>query len=210
MYMLFDLVAGTSTGSLLATAIVLPNNNTAEYPDQKNKFFAEEAIKVYKDNGSVVFKKFTYSLTTLIIGIVGFALLGALIGYNIGVKLYTNPRHEDAMLSFHAYIKQRKDQCKGKDNNMDLLTQLKNSLILRLLDIDNGAYLQKVIETGNLDEIHGAEEQLTKSDFEYREKKGRKWIFMLAGIILFGLFGWWVVPKVQQLSHSSYDRSGFE
>jgi hypothetical protein len=68
-------------------------------------------------------------------------------------------------------------------------------LILRLLDIDNGSYLLKVIETGNLDEIHGAEEQLTKNDFEYREKKGKKWIFMLIGSILIGLFGWWIVPK---------------
>jgi hypothetical protein len=105
MFMLFDLVAGTSTGSLLATAIVLPNNNTAMYPEQKNKFFAEDAIRIYKENGSTVFKKFTYSLTTLILGITAFTALGALIGYNIGVALFSNPRHEEAMKSFHAYIK---------------------------------------------------------------------------------------------------------
>jgi hypothetical protein len=109
MWMLFDLVAGTSTGSLLATAIVLPNNNSAMYPEQKNKFFAEDAIRIYKDNGSTVFKKFTYSLTTLIIGIAAFTAIGALIGYKIGVKIYNKPRHEEAMKSFHAYIKQRKD-----------------------------------------------------------------------------------------------------
>ena len=37
---LFDLVAGTSTGSLLATALVIPNDNEATKKDQVNKFFA--------------------------------------------------------------------------------------------------------------------------------------------------------------------------
>jgi patatin-like phospholipase/acyl hydrolase len=42
---LFDLVAGTSTGSLLATALVIPNNNSLS--PQKNKFFADKVIEVY-------------------------------------------------------------------------------------------------------------------------------------------------------------------
>jgi patatin-like phospholipase/acyl hydrolase len=42
---LFDLVAGTSTGSLLTTAIVLPNNSTddAFKKRQRNMYFAENA-----------------------------------------------------------------------------------------------------------------------------------------------------------------------
>lgn len=37
---LFDLVAGTSTGSLLATALVIPNDDEATKATQVNKFFA--------------------------------------------------------------------------------------------------------------------------------------------------------------------------
>lgn len=44
---LFDMVAGTSTGSLLATSIVLPNNDTNS--PRINKFFAEDAIKIYTE-----------------------------------------------------------------------------------------------------------------------------------------------------------------
>jgi len=37
---LFQMVSGTSTGSLLTTAIVLPNNDTTKYGDRPNLFFA--------------------------------------------------------------------------------------------------------------------------------------------------------------------------
>jgi patatin-like phospholipase/acyl hydrolase len=36
----FDLVAGTSTGSLLATALVIPNDDNATNATQFNKYFA--------------------------------------------------------------------------------------------------------------------------------------------------------------------------
>jgi len=53
---IFDLVAGTSTGSLLATALVIPNNDTSS--KQPNKFFADRVIEVYQSEGTVVFTKY--------------------------------------------------------------------------------------------------------------------------------------------------------
>ena len=50
---IFDLVAGTSTGSLLATALVIPNDDATSI--QKNKFFADKVIEVYSDMGPRVF-----------------------------------------------------------------------------------------------------------------------------------------------------------
>jgi patatin-like phospholipase/acyl hydrolase len=45
---LFQMVSGTSTGSLLTTAIVLPAANDTT----KNKFWASDASNIYKLNGS--------------------------------------------------------------------------------------------------------------------------------------------------------------
>ena len=61
---LFDLVAGTSTGSLLTTAIVLPNNNTdiQNRTSQKNMYFADKAIEVYTQMNSQVFLIFQIPL----------------------------------------------------------------------------------------------------------------------------------------------------
>jgi patatin-like phospholipase/acyl hydrolase len=49
---LFDMVAGTSTGSLLATALVFPNNVTNGTP---NMYFAQDALDIYVNEAPVVF-----------------------------------------------------------------------------------------------------------------------------------------------------------
>jgi len=58
----FDLVAGTSTGSLLATAIVIPNDDAETNATQFNKYFAQKAIEVYTERAPQVFTKFEMSL----------------------------------------------------------------------------------------------------------------------------------------------------
>jgi patatin-like phospholipase/acyl hydrolase len=50
--LLFDLVAGTSTGSLLATAIVLPEKGS---DPPRNKYYAQDAIEIYSVYGTTVF-----------------------------------------------------------------------------------------------------------------------------------------------------------
>ena len=93
---LFDMVSGTSTGSLLATSIVLP------HPDdpKKNKFWAEDAIKIYTERGGDVFQTFGISNTARLLGTLIFALLGGALGYCIGIKIYTNTEHEDTIRAF--------------------------------------------------------------------------------------------------------------
>ena len=44
---LFDMVSGTSTGSLLATSLILPNPD--KNSTQINKFFASDALKIYTE-----------------------------------------------------------------------------------------------------------------------------------------------------------------
>jgi len=45
---------------------------------------------------------------------------------------------------------------------------------------------------------------------KYMEKKGRKWIVMIIGGVLFFFVGWMLMPYVFMLTKSSYDRSGIE
>jgi patatin-like phospholipase/acyl hydrolase len=56
---LFDMVSGTSTGSLLTTAIVMPNSNQTE---RKNMYFANDASDIYKKHGKQVFQTFEMPL----------------------------------------------------------------------------------------------------------------------------------------------------
>ena len=52
------MVSGTSTGSLLTTAIVIPSPDNPKI----NKFWAADASNIYKVNGSEVFKKFEFPI----------------------------------------------------------------------------------------------------------------------------------------------------
>lgn len=103
------MVSGTSTGSLLTTAVVLPN---PENPS-KNKFWAVNASDIYEKNGNQVFRTFQLPLWGRILGTIGFVIFGGLLGYCIGVRKYYNPEYEKTMTSFHNYIKERRKQVKS-------------------------------------------------------------------------------------------------
>lgn len=49
-----------------------------------------------------------------------------------------------------------------------------------------------------------------QEELRYREKKGRKWIALIIGAVLFGVIGFFLMPTIYQLTKSSYDRSGIE
>lgn len=80
MYKLFDLVAGTSTGSLLATTVVLPESKE----NRVNKYWADDAISIYVNNGTAVFKKYELSKITYSTCIIILIVVGAVLGYYIG------------------------------------------------------------------------------------------------------------------------------
>jgi patatin-like phospholipase/acyl hydrolase len=50
----FDMIAGTSTGGILTTLLLLPAN---EGDSKKGRYFASEAIDLYKKHGKAIFKK---------------------------------------------------------------------------------------------------------------------------------------------------------
>ena len=57
MSKIFDMVAGTSTGSLLSTALVIP----AVDDPSANRYYADDAAKIYTSKAGQVFTK--YKLT---------------------------------------------------------------------------------------------------------------------------------------------------
>jgi hypothetical protein len=68
--------------------------------------------------------------------------------------------------------------------------------------------LTEKIESGNYKELKSAEEKLFRWDMKYRERKGRKWLTMIAGMIICGVTCWFLVPYTVKLQHSLYNREG--
>ena len=104
------MVSGTSTGSLLTTAIVLPNNDTTS--TRKNKFFAVNATNIYKEGGKDVFRTFQQPMWVTIVGTLIFTAIFGLIGYAVGRCIFHNTEYEKTMASFYSYIEERKNKMK--------------------------------------------------------------------------------------------------
>jgi hypothetical protein len=64
--------------------------------------------------------------------------------------------------------------------------------------------------SGDKKDLQDAEKVLFEKDLEYREKTGRKYISMLLGLFLMAPAGWFLMPFVQMLTNSLYDRTGLE
>ena len=47
---LFDMIAGSETGAIIATTLVLPNKDAATMEDQPNLYFATKSQKFFSDN----------------------------------------------------------------------------------------------------------------------------------------------------------------
>ena len=70
---LFDMTAGTSTGSILAAGLAYTNTT-----DNNPTFFAQELIEIYSTKGDIIFTAKTFPS---ILKIFLFILIVALVGY---------------------------------------------------------------------------------------------------------------------------------
>jgi hypothetical protein len=104
---LFDLLAGTSTGSIIASSLVMPNANGT------NMYYAQDVIDVFKNEGRIVFTETTVSTSSLWWGTILTGLVGAVAGYFLGLYIYTNHELEHIIKEFREYVKKRKQVVKG-------------------------------------------------------------------------------------------------
>lgn len=209
---LFDLVAGTSTGSLLATALVIPNDDPKTKDTQVNKFFAQKAIEVYTEMAPVVFTKFQMSTSFRVIGLSCFTVFGLLVGFYTGIRVYHNRQFEENIKVLKMMVKTRKRSIKGKDHGekKSLQDAVAKSLQQQVMQDKESELLKNQIEDGSLSVVQDAEDKIFNEEMKYNEKKGRKWIVMLVGGVIGFIVGWLLVPLIFSLTKSSYDRSGIE
>ncbi|CDW84799.1 patatin [Stylonychia lemnae] len=205
---LFDLVAGTSTGSLLATALVIPNDDPLTNDTVINKFWAQKAIEVYTIRAPQVFTKFQMSFKFRIIGVLIITTIGLFVGFLVGRKMYVNAQFEESIKALKQLVKSRKQSIKGKENKN--LTELVAKSIQNKFVEDDQKELLGEIQTGSLSTVEDAEDKIFNEEMKYMEKKGRKWIVMIVGGFVFAVLGWVLMPYIFMLTKSSYDRSGIE
>jgi len=50
MHEIFDFITGSETGAIIASTLLIPNNNTETAAVQKNMYFASTATQWFRDN----------------------------------------------------------------------------------------------------------------------------------------------------------------
>lgn len=123
---LFDMVAGTSTGGLLTSALVAPSKE-----DPTDAYYSDTLLGLFEDSGPEIFKKQSINSGLLSIMIVTFIMIGGVLGYKIGKKTFANPKVEDTIYKMKKYIRQLKKSVKRSDTTADS-ENTNNTLMSRL------------------------------------------------------------------------------
>jgi len=50
MHEMFDMITGSGTGAIIASSLVVPNDDPATKDTQQNKYFAETSVKYFYDH----------------------------------------------------------------------------------------------------------------------------------------------------------------
>lgn len=93
---LFDMIAGTSTGSIIAASLAMPKNSTDNQgkvilSKTEPKFFAPEIIDIYRNDNDKIFDKNQFSIAWVIVfNVITFPLM-VWLGFRYGNKKFDNP-----------------------------------------------------------------------------------------------------------------------
>lgn len=100
---IFHSIAGTSTGAILAATLAVKND-----PKSNNSYYAGDVINFFLNDGPEVFqdRKINNGMLWIVTIITG--LMGAWLGYKLGVMLFANPRTEKNLRHIRLIIKELK------------------------------------------------------------------------------------------------------
>lgn len=85
---LFDLIAGSETGAIIATTITLPNTNPDTKAIQKNQFFADRAVKFFETNVDTLYRDGQMGWFPKLVIIVAAIIITGLFSYWATYKLF--------------------------------------------------------------------------------------------------------------------------
>jgi patatin-like phospholipase/acyl hydrolase len=97
---LFDMMAGTSTGSILSTGLSLASADDPNVP----KYWAMDAVNIYIDGGPLIFDQNKLGKALQIICFIVLIILFAGLFYVCGVSRYDNKRKKTALDEMHEFL----------------------------------------------------------------------------------------------------------
>lgn len=109
---LFNMTAGTSTGSIIAAGLAYPDvNHTAE---KQPGFFATDLLKIYSERGDEIFVKKELSFFNKSFWLIWFTSIFGSLSFFLGQYIYDNQDVYDSFQDMRNNISVAKSNIKGK------------------------------------------------------------------------------------------------
>lgn len=97
---IFDMFAGTSTGSILATAMSVPKVVGGRDP----RFWADDALDIYMKGGVIIFKQNEFGAWLYVLTYSFYIIFMSALFYLIGKCVYQNPEKIKALDEIHKFL----------------------------------------------------------------------------------------------------------
>lgn len=108
---LFNMTAGTSTGSILAAGLAYPNEN--RIAEKEPKFFANDLLKIYSERGNEIFVKKTLGGGAAFFYLLCYLVVFGGLSWWLGSYLYDNKKVEESLVEMQHLISNHKRELKN-------------------------------------------------------------------------------------------------
>lgn len=149
------MVSGTSSSAILAGFLVRPKDV------QENKtYYARNVTQFFKENSERFFEKRTINVGALWVVTALSGIMGAYVGYRLGVKIYANPQVETTIKELQAIIKDMKKIKKVRETTRQTRPAIQNDHEITRLEERRQKTFKRLLSK------YGLKEELEKIDEE--------------------------------------------